>query len=335
MSAKRFTFALVALILGSCTRTPSTPTEPQSGVPEPKAEFQLTSCQSLNGVKENCYWHYRFNPEVCSASKPCSKLLVFFSGGEMSCDDAFNNEESYYAITLKSYADSGYVTACLGTFLVGGAGHEFPFHQMGPRVQELMIAVRSSPVINEVWNGEEMLVSGISNGATTPLTTMARTTYDNTPYWHASKKTAACFLDGVYDIMGTNAHLKSSPISCNEIRNAVICRKYLGVENCADPSSSDANIIMDTITTLNPASLPYSHFKLIECGSAIPAPYCLAAGNSDRDWIPKEGILATCNQINTSATKSCEYGSIPNEGHLSCFSTPTGIASCKDWFEAL
>ena len=56
--------------------------------PPEKMSFQIEECET-DGVAEPCFWYYQYNPELCNADNKCTKLVIFFSGGNMGCDDVF------------------------------------------------------------------------------------------------------------------------------------------------------------------------------------------------------------------------------------------------------
>jgi hypothetical protein len=307
---------------------------PQTGNTIPvRGEFTIDSCSGLNGSAEKCYWRYLFNAEKCSEQRPCSKLVVFFSGGEMTCDESFNDETSVYSKVLKAYSDDGYLAVCAGNYISNEV--HVPMFQEAARINEIMKAVRSAEVTQAIWDGKDLLWAGVSHGATATVSSMANSTYDNQDLWKGSDTTAACFHDGIYDPLYASTFLQAYPISCNFLRNVSFCQRYVGIDNCTDPSPPTSDILADTVVSKTPTAFSIPHWKLVECGSEIGPPPCVAAGDADRDWVPAAPIEALCSNINASPTHTCTYGSQPLEGHLSCAGTAAGTSICRSWFNNL
>jgi hypothetical protein len=61
-----------------------------------------------------------------------------------------------------------------------------------------MTAVASDTIVKAAWDGSSLLVTGVSHGATIPVTTVARTAFDDAAAWHGSAHTGVCLFDGIY-----------------------------------------------------------------------------------------------------------------------------------------
>lgn len=293
-----------------------------------EAAFTVDSCAGLNGINEACYFRYRYASNPCAGGK-CSKLLIFFSGGEMNCDDSADRNDSGYSKVLRGYNEKGYLAVCAGVFLSSEAGGSFPLHTETGRINRLVRNIMRSESINKLWTGEHLLIGGISHGATAPVVAMARTNIEDQPNWKGKITTGACFLDGVYSPIEANALLKTQPIACNDVRERVICERYYGSSTCPDPTLRNPDVALDEVTSTPGVAFNISNWKLVECGSNLPA--CRPFGQGD--MVPKGPIQKLCSSLNSSAGKSCTFGSLPNESHMSCMSSPTGIAQCRDWFD--
>lgn len=304
----------------------------QKTAPAPEGQFNIDVCKGMNNLDETCYWRYQYDSTKCNPEKPCSKLVIFFSGGEMNCDDSYQNPGAGYSKVLNGYTSDGYVGVCAGVFLSSTAAGTIPPNKEAGRINALVNDIRQSSAINAIWNGEDLLFAGISNGATAPVTAMARTSFDDQDTWKGSRKTAACFHDGVYDIPYADQFLStgSPALQCNNLRNRTICGKYTNTaKDCSPINSADPEVALDTITQVDPTAFAIKNWKLIECGSALPA--CAAQG----DWVPATPIQELCNDIAGDPSHTCTFGSQPNDSHIACMSTAQGIANCRDWFNRL
>lgn len=247
----------------------------------------------------------------------------------MNCDDGFDNPNSVYSKVLSGYTNDGYLAVCIGLFLNGEAGGALPFNQEASRVDIAVRTVRESWEVNSLWDGSNLLFAGVSHGATAPVITMARTTYDENAHWKAKLNTAACFHDGIYDPIVQDKFLKASPLQCNWLRNRGICGRYFGNENCSSISTSMRDVELDRVSEMASSNFGVMKWKLIECGSQLPA--CAPEG----DWISADPIRQLCTKLNAGRGRSCVFDAQPSESHVSCVASPTGISKCRDWFDGL
>lgn len=225
---------------------------------------------------------------------------------------------------MQTYSSDGYVAVCANIHL---DKIDVPYLSEAERVDRLQKSITSSPVIQTLWTGERLLLSGVSHGATAPVVAMAHTDYDDGPAWKGTVTTAACFLDGVYDMQATYDYFSDYPVQCKAVRDSVICNRYFGGD-CGNFDGDDADFLADS-TVASPASdFAIHNWKLIECGSALPG--CLG----DADWIPAAPITQLCTNIDAGENHNCIADPVPDEGHLTC-STGSGGAKCRGWFNAL
>jgi hypothetical protein len=304
-----------------------------------EAEFYIEECSGLNSVDQECYYRYRYDPEQCGGDAKCSKLVIYFSGGDMRCDESYGDESANYSKILKGFSDDGFIAVCAGLYVEGHQNDEvrrIPRHAEKDRIHELLTSIRQSDAIQELWDGTRLLISGVSNGATVPVVVMARHDVDDRPEWKGSQTTAACFYDGVYDVIEVDDQLKRYPISCQGVRDASICYRYTGAADCPDgPDPGNSDVILDSVTTVDPSEYAITDWKIIECGSNLPAPLCGIIGDWDRDWITKGPMERLCGQIDGGANHNCTFDPLPDQGHLSCAASDSGIAKCRLWFNDL
>jgi hypothetical protein len=231
------------------------------------------------------------------------------------------------------------VAACLTVFETPLGSGAVPYAEEAERVDAVLADFATSEIALAVWTGEDLLLSGISHGATAPVIAMARTDLDEGAHWRGTRTTGACFFDGIYDIaafdelMGTGA-LGGGTCDAPVSHDRVVGRYYAGEapedhsctnDRCAcDPDHAPA-MDADTITDVAPEELAPTRWKLIECGSALGA--CLG------DIVPGEPIAALCAGIDAGPDHTCELDAMPDDSHIAC--APAGIDRCIDWFAGL
>ncbi|MEO6077637.1 MAG: hypothetical protein ABIP54_02530 [Candidatus Andersenbacteria bacterium] len=301
-----------------------------------QGQTTVQSCAGMNGVNEPCYFRYEYNANACGGGA-CSKMVIFFSGGEMNCDDSYGNSNSVYGRILDAYTKDGYVAVCAGAFMTNKGGQSTPYSQEATRIDTLIKNIRVSSDILKAWNGERLLFSGVSHGATAPVIAMAQTQLDNQPSWKGLKTTGACFLDGAYNPVVADAFLRSGTprAQCEALHTATACERYFNTPNsCPAVTQSNAVAVQDTIVNVNPSVFAISNWKLVECGSALPV--CGSRGNiTAGDVLPAELIQQLCTSIQGASQRSCTFGSLPEETHQMCAGTPQGINQCQSWFDGI
>lgn len=301
----------------------------EAGVTPPAAgTIDVLACKGVDGIDQKCSFRYQFDPQVCSTSNPCDKLVVFWGGGEMDC--------SKYDPILKAWSDAGYFATCVILFEDSDAAGLEPYFKEATRVD---LSLRSVVDFGKaVWNGKDLMLAGISHGATAPVIAMARTAIDDAAQWKGTRKTAACFFDGAYDVAATDELLGTGNDGgvCNApVPHARVVGRYYSsapiVHSCAnnkcacDPDHSP-DMDQDSITGVAPSNFAVKQWKLIECGSAMDP--------CTQDILPKAPIDALCNLIDGSPDHSCVLDPMPNASHGTC-AGPTGAAKCISWFDTL
>ncbi len=305
-----------------------------SKMPIETGEVTVNECQQLNGIEDPCYWRYRADPAACKDGG-CSRLVVIFSGGEMNCDDSFGRPDAVYSKAMAGYVEAGYVAVCAGVFLTNREASQVPYYEERDRIDLILSSIRASKEMASLWDGQHLLLAGVSHGATAPVVVMARSDAEDEPIWHGEKTTAACFHDGTYDVVETDAFLRASPLSCGRVRQAVVCDRYYGgAKACEAATLEHPDAANDTIVDVPASAYGIKDWKIIECGSATPLPAC-GLLDVDRDWLPASSMEALCTQIDSAKTHTCQFDSLPDDGHLSCLGSQEGIAKCRDWFNAL
>ncbi len=300
----------------------------ESGVTPPATgTVDIASCKGVDGIDQSCSFRYLFDPSKCSAASPCDKLVVFWGGGEMDC--------SKYDPILQAWSGAGYFATCVVLFEDSdGAGLE-PYYKEAPRVDLSLRAVVGFG--KAVWSGKDLLLAGISHGASAPVIAMARTAIDEAAEWKGSRKTGGCFYDGTYDVAATDAFLgtgNNGGVCVAPVPHARIVGRYYSTgplvhscvnNKCACDSDHSPDMDQDSISDVTPASFSVRRWKLIECGSSMDP--------CTQDILPGAPIEALCGNIDASPDHSCEFDSMPNAGHGTC--AATGASRCIQWFDAL
>jgi len=301
----------------------------EAGVTPPSTgTIDVPGCKGVDGIDQKCSFRYLFDPATCSAGAPCDKLVVFWGGGEMDC--------SKYDPILEAWSDAGFFATCVILFEDSdGAGME-PYFKESTRVDLSLKAVVEFG--KTVWNGKDLMLAGISHGATAPVIAMARTAIDDAAEWKGSRKTAACFFDGAYDVAATDELLGTGDnggVCTMPLPHARIVGRYYSSapllhscsnNKCACDPDHSPDMDQDTITGVAPSSFAVRQWKLIECGSAMDP--------CTQDMLPKAPIDALCNSIDSSPDHTCVLDPMPNASHGTC-AGPAGAAKCISWFDTL
>ena len=286
--------------------------------PPPLGQIEIDECIGETGVDEKCI--LVTNAAACVEEK-CSKLVVVFSGGEMGCVDGPG-----YPGVLAGYASHGYAAVCINYFETETGSAQKPYVDEASRIDLALRHATRGAWAEAYWTGENLLLEGISHGATAPVILMARTALELQPHWQGSNFSAGCFFDGIYDPIATTELLSTGGVGCGLLYNRLL-KRYCGpnanASNC--DLASQEKVQEDTITNVLPLRFGMAHFKMFECGSALNP--CFA------DLTPAEPIEALCNRLDASPTRSCEYVSLPTDSHLTCHADH--YDSCRVWFENL
>jgi hypothetical protein len=293
----------------------------------PSKKFDIAACAQSNTGTRPCTVEVELDPAAC-ANRACDKLVIYFAGGGQTCPQGI----------IDGYVAMGYVAACVLLFGDAQEAGNYPYNDEAPRVDLSIRGTTSDPLVMAAWTGAKLLISGSSHGATAPVIAMARTTDDDAAGWKGSALTAACFMDGIYDIvaldnlLGTgNAGQPCPPPPQGVLSHARAIGRYYTTDpaahSCAnDTCACDANhapeIDEDTIVGVAPSAFAITRWKLVECGSALAA--CTG------DVVPAGPIQALCSAIDASPDHACELQALPNTPHGAC--APATI--CATWFDA-
>jgi hypothetical protein len=241
--------------------------------------------------------------------------MVLFSGGESGCTGA-----GYQAV-LAGYAAAGWAAVCVDAFQTADGSAAAPYLAEAPRYEAAFDAVRAWG--QAYWTGSELLLEGISHGASAPLIAIART--DVETRWSGTTKTAACMLDGTYNQYATMEFLRTGNDNGGPCLAPVSFRRWLTrycgadatIANCDLQTQPDA--VQDTIVAAPAAGFGIADIRLVECGSATPA--------CSSDILPAEPIEALCSHI------GCEFVSDPTTSHIGCLGAHAD--GCRTWFDSL
>jgi hypothetical protein len=294
------------------------------GAREPAVTTQvLASCRGVSGVNETCTLIK--NASACTTTR-CSKLVVVFAGGEQGC----NPTTGGYAAVISSYAARGWASICINYFETSDGSAMVPYAAEAPRLDMAMREATTGTWARQYWTGEDLLIEGISHGATAPITLMARTTLDNAPHWRGTRKSGVCMFDGVYDTQAIGSFLRTgrSGMPCLfPLSYTRLLSRYCG----AGATEATCNLatlpsaLEDTVTGVAPSEFALRDFKLFECGSALPA--C-----SD-DITPRAPIEMMCSRLNAPPGSRCSFEALPNLSHLNCHAME--YDRCRTWFDSL
>lgn len=298
--------------------------EADAGVrPPASGQVVLDACLGLSGVAERCT--LVTNASACT-SAPCSKLVVVFSGGEMGCVTG-----SGYDNVLAGYAARGYAAVCINYFDTSVGSGTVPYVDEAARIDLAVREATTGAWAQAYWTGRDLLLEGISHGATAPVILMARTALDAQAHWHGSHFTAGCFFDGSYDQVATANLLKIGAVGGTPCTVPVSYTRGLerycgaGATGASCDLSTNAKAKEDTITAVLPATFSIADFKMFECGSALRA--------CSGDIIPGPPVQQLCQRLDLSPTHSCSFVSLPNDGHLTCHGNE--YEQCRTWFEGI
>ena len=328
--------AVALLVIAACgTTSGATPTDTESAAaegtdsggtaaePAPPASGHLVvdACLGKTGIAERCT--LVTDGSACTGAK-CSKLVVVFSGGEMGCATGAG-----YEAVLAGYAAHGYAAVCINYFDTPQGSGAAPYVDEAERIDVAVREATSGAWARAYWTGEDLLLQGISHGATAPVILMARTELDDQPHWLGTHHTAGCFFDGAYDQAATGSLLATGAIGGDACTWPVPYTRWL--ERYCGPGATGETCDLaahpkaqeDTITEVVPATFATRDFQMFECGSGLPA--------CSGDIIAGPPIQALCQRIDASPSHTCAYTSLPTDGHLTCHAEK--YDACRTWFE--
>ena len=138
-----------------------------------------------------------WNASTCCPGQPCDRLVVYWAGGNQTCDDVDNNNVGAFDPLLGNFVDRGFIAACAQPYTTDGEGGAYPFHMEWDRMHLLMQRLRSETA--DIWDGSHLLISGASHGGTAPMVAIAnnRALRDYASVWSGSTHTAIVMYDGI------------------------------------------------------------------------------------------------------------------------------------------
>lgn len=290
------------------------------------ADHNLDECKTLGTGSDACLWRHYYT-SGCLQNK-CAKLVIYFSGGQMSCPNPIQSPQAY----LARYAAGGYVAVCARIFEREISSGQFPFHREASRVDALVKAITTDPAIRQGWNGEQLLFSGVSHGATAAVVAMARNDFDaSAAHWRGSKVTGACFFDGIYNSRDNLGRAFTQSCSIYPRAFGRYCPSGAISANRATWPAPDtcqfADVGLDNPVAVDVRNFAIRQWKLVECGSALD--YCGA------DLVHAQPQVQLCQQLGADPTKSCTLGSFPSVSHDNCGALPQTMEACRTWFDEL
>jgi hypothetical protein len=151
----------------------------------------IPTCDGLGPGTEDCHFRLIRKKDTCCAEKPCDRLVVYFAGGNQTCDDGDLDP------LVQAYADRGFVAACAQPFTTEAEGGEHPYFQEVERMSHVVESVRSAAA--GTWTGEKLALGGTSHGGTAPLVVIAagKLLETRADVWTGSTHTALLLYDGI------------------------------------------------------------------------------------------------------------------------------------------
>jgi len=295
---------------------------PPAPPPPPSGQIEVEACRGETGVNERCT--LVTNATAC-VSGPCDRLVVVFSGGEMGCVTGAGHRT-----VLEGYASRGYAAVCINYFETPEGSGTAPYLDEAERLDLAVREATTGPWARAYWSGRDLLLEGISHGATAPVILMARTRLDEQAHWRGSHYTAGCFFDGSYDQVATAELLRTGARGGSPCLAPVSHHRWLerycgpGATEATCDLSANEQAQLDTVTEVLPATFAVNDLMMVECGSARSA--------CSGDIIPGAPIERLCTRLEASPTHKCRFVALPNDGHLTCHSNE--FDQCGRWFEA-
>jgi hypothetical protein len=157
----------------------------------------ITACDGLGPGSEDCHLRIMWNSDACFQGHTCDRLVIYWAGGDQTCDDVDANNVSPFDAPLKQYVDRGFIAACAQPYTTEDAGGAYPYYMEWDRMDHLMRRLRSETAA--IWDGSHLLISGSSHGGTAPMIMIAsqHALLDHADVWTGSSHTAVIMFDGI------------------------------------------------------------------------------------------------------------------------------------------
>lgn len=155
--------------------------------------FLIPECNYIPPGNESCYYQTTYDTLKCSSSKPCSRLFLYFGGGEEEV------QTGKYDGIMKWWAKQSYVTMASQSFNTSDEAGKYPYFMEYDRITFMVNQTRNYYLSNGLWTGEYLIIGGISHGASAPPISIAnRAGFHNQPaIWTGSISTAFVLFDGI------------------------------------------------------------------------------------------------------------------------------------------
>ncbi len=151
----------------------------------------LPGCDGIGPGTEDCHVRLIRKKDVCCAEKPCDRLIVYWAGGNQTCDTGDMDA------LVQKYADRGFVAACAQPYTTEDEGGKYPYFMEFNRMHHLMQELRS--LATGTWTGDKLAIGGTSHGGTAPLVVVASAkAFQTEPsVWTGKTHTALLLYDGI------------------------------------------------------------------------------------------------------------------------------------------
>ncbi|MEJ2406324.1 MAG: hypothetical protein P8171_18900 [Candidatus Thiodiazotropha sp.] len=286
----------------------------------------IASCAGRGPGSEDCHFRAMWNSAECYPGHPCDRLVVYWAGGNQTCDDVDKDNQGDFDPLLSNFVDRGFIAACAQPYTTEDAGGAYPYYREWDRMHYLMQQLRTD--LTEIWDGSHLLIAGASHGGTAPMVMIAshRALKDYADVWTGTTHTAVIMFDGISNprTLEEWAGNQASGSGCGFLHSRWVGRYGDGsplLHSCANDScycSTPAHRddwALDTLTpgTVDPTS-PYACtdftqnakqtlYRFVSCSGTSGATACSTLNG---DIVPDEqqselyNALKGCNGITAS-----------------------------------
>ncbi len=191
-----FFIALGLMVLGACGGGDSNDLNIGSGGYDVKP-VSIAGCAGRGPGSEDCHFRVMWDSAQCYSGHPCDRLVVFWAGGNQTCDDVDMNDRGDFDPLLTNFVDRGFIAACAQPYTTEDEGGAHPYYMEWDRMHYLMQRLRTDLI--EIWDGSHLLISGSSHGGTAPMIMIAshRALKDYDAVWTGTAHTAVIMFDGI------------------------------------------------------------------------------------------------------------------------------------------
>jgi hypothetical protein len=71
----------------------------------------IAGCAGRGPGSEDCHFRAMWNSAECYPGHPCERLVVYWAGGNQTCDDVDKNNQGDFDPLLSNYVDRGFIAA--------------------------------------------------------------------------------------------------------------------------------------------------------------------------------------------------------------------------------